>query len=164
MTIAAAGLVAQLTPTQRVALTLYGEARGSSPALRVGIGNAIQHRVTPKRASWSALTADAVCLKPGQFSCWSLAGNGGPNYQTVLSAARLVALGDTVSLEQLPVLQSCLALGAEVVTGVLEDTVSGATHYYSPRSMVPPGRVPPWAMGLTPVATIDGTKFYAGVR
>jgi hypothetical protein len=160
MTVLDADLVARLTSSQRVGLTLYGEARGSSPALRIGIGGAIANRVKANRWAWG-LTADAVCLKPAQFSCWSP--NGGlANYQTVIHAARLIVLAE--SLEHLPVLRACLALGVEVSTGVIADTVNGATHYYSPAAMVPPGRVPPWAVGLAPVATIDGTKFFSGVK
>lgn len=160
MTVLDADLVTRLTPAQRVGLTLYGEARGSSSALRIGIGSAIQNRVKANRWAWG-ITADAVCLKPAQFSCWSPKG-GLANYQTVIYAARLIVLGE--SLEALPALRACLVLGAEVSTGVLTDTVSGATHYYTPAAMVPRGRVPTWAVGLQPVATIDGTKFFAGVR
>jgi hypothetical protein len=47
---------------------------------------------------------------------------------------------------------------------VLVDTVGGATHYYSPPAMVPKGRVPSWAHGLEPVAVIDGTRLFAGVK
>lgn len=138
MTMHDADVIAQLTPAQRVGLTLYGEARGASPALRAGIAAAIENRVKAQRSRWG-LTADAVCLAPKQFSCWSPAGGGATNYQTVMNAARLVAIGS--ELETLPVLRVCLALGAEVVAGVLADTVHGATHYYSPAAMVPRNRI-----------------------
>lgn len=160
MTMQDAELVAQLTPTQRVGLTLYGEARGSSHALRTAIGAAVQNRVTAKRPRWG-LTADAVCLAHRQFSCWSVSG-GAANYQTVMQAARLVAAG--ADLSHLPVLRECLALGAEIVAAVLPDTVKGATHYYSPAAMVPRNRVPAWAIGLKPTAIIDNTHFFAGVK
>lgn len=161
MTILDVDVVAQLTPAQRVGLTLYGEARGSSKALRAAIASAIGNRVKAQRPRWG-LTADAVCLARGQFSCWSPAGNGASNYRTVMNAARLVATGGDVGT--LPVLGECLALGAEVVAAVLPDTVHGATHYYSPAAMVPRNRVPPWAVGLEPVAVVDGTRFFAGVK
>jgi N-acetylmuramoyl-L-alanine amidase len=159
MTMSDAVLIAQLTPTQVVALTLYGEARGASDALRIGIAGAIRNRVLAQRPRWG-LTAADVCRKPAQFSCWSPAG-GAPNYHAVMEAAQLLVAGGQPKHAPL---KACLVLGAEVVTSVLADTVHGATHYYSPGGMVPRDRVPAWAIGLEPVAVIDGTRFFAGVR
>lgn len=159
MTMADGDIVAQLTPAQRVGLTLYGEARGSSSALRQAIASVIVNRAKAQRRTWG-LTPDAVCLKPGQFSCWAVEG-GAANYRVVIAAAAALAAGQPVPSSTL---RKCLALGAEVVSAALQDSVHGATHYYSPAAMVPKNRVPAWAIGLTPVATIDGTKFFAGVR
>jgi N-acetylmuramoyl-L-alanine amidase len=152
-------LIAQLTPTHVVALTLYGEARGASQALRAGIASAISNRVRAQRPRWG-LTPDEICRKPTQFSCWSPAG-GVPNYRAVMDAAQLLAAGGQPRHAPL---KACLVLGAEVVAGVLADSVHGATHYYSPGGMVPRDRIPAWAIGLKPVAVIDGTRFFAGVR
>lgn len=160
MTMVDTDIVAQLTPAQRVGLTVYGEARGGSEALRLAVASAILNRARAQRPRWG-LTAAEVCLRPKQFSCWSPAG-GAANYQTVINAARLVAIG--AALDSLPALRACLALGAEVTAGVLVDTVAGATHYYAPRAMSPPGRVPAWAIGLTPVAIVDRVHFFAGVK
>lgn len=160
MTMDDAAIIGTLTPAQRVGLTLFGEARGGSPALRAAIASVIGNRVKAQRKAWG-LTADAVCLRPGQFSCWSPAG-GAENYRVVMQAVALeVSAGAAV---QSSALRACLALGAEVVAGALADTVQGATHYYSPAAMVPKGRVPAWAVGLQPVAVIDGTRFFAGVK
>jgi N-acetylmuramoyl-L-alanine amidase len=157
MTPADAALVARLTPAQRVGLTLYGECRGSSPALRCGIGSVIGNRVKARDARWG-LSADAVCLKRGQFSCWSPLG-GELNYTTVMAAVDLLLAGGPIGAT----LKTCLALGAEVAAAVLPDSVSGACFYYSPDAMRPRGRVPGWAVGLTPVAIIDRTLFFTGV-
>lgn len=159
MTLEDADLVAQLTPAQRVGLTLYGEARGSSPALREGIASVIGNRVKAKRRAWG-LTADAVCLKPWQFSCWRLEG-GAANYRVVIAAATALVAGHPVLSSTL---RTCLALGAAVVAATLPDAVHGATHYYSPAAMVPKHRVPTWAVGLEPVTVIEGTRFFAGVK
>jgi hypothetical protein len=158
MTFADAATVAQLTPAQKVGLTLYGEARGASDALRAGIASVIGNRVRAQRPRWG-LTPGDVCLAKGQFSCWSPTG-GVPNYQTVIEAVHQVFAGQPITSASL---RACLALGAEVVAGVLPDTVNGATFYYSPAAMVPRNRVPAWAVGLTPAAVIDGTRFFAGV-
>jgi hypothetical protein len=159
VTIADHDVIARLSPAQRVGVTLYGEARGTSEALRVGIASAIGNRVKAKRPRWG-LTADEVCLKPAQFSCWSPVG-GAKNYEVVMAIAQQLADGHVSTDARL---RTCLALGVEVVTGALVDTVHGATHYYSPAAMVPRTRVPTWAVGLDPVAVIDGTRFFAGVQ
>lgn len=159
MTLDESQVVGELTPAQRVGLTLYGEARGSSLALRVAIASVIGNRARAKRSAWG-LTPDAVCLKPGQFSCWSAAG-GEVNHRVVMAAARALAAGELV---RSAVLRGCLEIGETVIDGECGDAVSGATHYYSPAAMVPRHRVPTWAVGLEPVAVIDGTKFFAGVK
>ncbi len=159
MTLTDAPLIAQLTPAQRVGLTLYGEARGASSTLRAGIASAIANRVRARRPSWG-LTADEVCLRPGQFSCWTPAG-GRANYQVVIAAAQQLAAVAPITSASL---KACLALGAEVVAGALSDSVAGATHYYAPAAMVPRDRVPAWAVGLTPVARLEGTLFFTGVQ
>lgn len=153
-------IVAQLTPAQIVALTLYGEARGSSPAMRDGIASVIVNRVKARRKGWG-LTPAAVCLARMQFSCWTPLG-GASNYNHVMGVARLLAAGrSTLGIMGL---RACLSLGESVIDGERVDTVRGATHYYSPAAMVPRGRVPAWAKGLEPVAEIDGTRFFAGVK
>jgi len=151
-------LIALLTPGQRVGLTLYGEARGSSLALRAAIASVIGNRVRAQRDQWG-LTADAVCLKRGQFSCWSPAG-GVANHEFVIAAAKSMAAG----LPLTAALRTCLAIGDEVVADAFTDSVHGATHYYSPLAMIPKHRVPDWAVGLKPVAIVDSTLFFAGVK
>ncbi len=152
-------LIASLPPAAVVGLTIYGEARGASDALRAGVASAIANRVKAQRRTWG-LTAADVCRKPMQFSCWSPIG-GAANYDVVIAAAQLIASGKPIDDTRL---KACLALGAEVCAGVLVDSVYGAVSYFSPRSMIPVGRVPTWAIGLTPVAIVDGTRFYSGVK
>lgn len=152
----AADLVSSLSPVERVALTLWGEARGQSPALRAAIGSAILNRVKAQHPHWG-FTADDVCLQPKQFSCWN--DDGSRNSQTVLDAARNLLRKSGAG----PILAECLRLAARICDGTLPDTVRKATHYYSPEAMVPRNRVPAWARGLTPVAVIDSTHFFTGV-
>ena len=150
-------IVTQLTPAQCVGLTIYGEARGGSPALRAAIASVIWNRLAWGHPAWG-LTPAAICLAHGQFSCWSPTG-GAANYAAVMNVARLLVRG--IALPSFLNLRACLALGAAVVAGTHDDTVHGATFYYSPAAMVPRTRVPSWAVGREPVAVISGTKFYA---
>lgn len=151
-------VVALLSPEQRVAMTLWGEARGSSKKLREGIASAIANRAAAKNRHWG-LTPDAVCLKPWQFSCWRPEG-GKMNHVIVLGQAKRIIAGQMPP----PILADCLAIAHQVCAGTHEDSVKGATHYYAPAAMVPKDRVPDWAEGLEPVAVIDATRFYAGVK
>lgn len=154
-------LIAALSPERVVALTLWGEARGATadfdhdgiPDLLEAIASVILNRVKVQWHGWG-LTAQEVCLKPKQFSCW----NPGPdhNHQEVLNAARNLLRGGTTG----PILRQCLALAAEVCAGTLKDAVNGATSYFSPAAMVPRDRVPEWAVGREPTAVISGTRFY----
>ena len=156
-------LIAALSPRQRIALTLWGEARGSTRALREGIASVLGNRVRANRPAWG-LTLDAVCLAPRQFSCWNI----GPdhNHQMVLEAGRtlLRAASKPGGIIQGPILRECFVWADALLAGTHADTVQRATHYYAPDAMIPPGRIPLWAFGLEPVATIDGTRFFAGVR
>jgi hypothetical protein len=149
-------VIAALSPVHRVALTLWGEARGESPQLRAAIGSAILNRVKAQHPHWGFTAAD-VCLMPKQFSCWNPGFDR--NHMTVLDAARHLVRDKKAG----PILRECLELGARICDGTHPDTVRRATHYYSPIAMVPPGRVPSWARGLDAVAVIDNTHFFAGV-
>jgi hypothetical protein len=149
-----AEVLAVLSQTQIVGLTLFGEARGPSRELRHAIASVIANRVRARQQ-----TPAAVCLASRQFSCWSAAG-GAENYHAVMESARWLAAGMVPG----QLLGACLVLGSDVVSRTLADSVHGATHYYSPAAMVPKNKVPAWAIGLTPVAVIDGTRFYAGVK
>lgn len=146
--------IAALSDPQIVALTLYGEARGGTPRLRASVASVILNRVKAQHKAWG-LTAREVCLAPWQFSCWKVAG-GAANHQTVMDAAGHLLRQSTIG----PILKGCLALGAEVCTGTLTDSAHGATYYYAPAAMKPAGAVPKWAIGLEPVAIVDGTRFY----
>lgn len=148
-------VTAALANFQVVALTIWGEARGASPALRAAIASVIVNRVKQQRKAFG-LTPREVCLKPWQFSCWKAEG-GKANHDAVMAAASVLLAGDG-GLSR--TMHECVALALEVTKGILADTVQGATFYYSPAAMVPKGRMPAWAVGLTPVAEIDGTRFY----
>ena len=45
-----------------------------------------------------------------------------------------------------------LYLADGLLTGTILDRTGGATLYWAPAAMVPPGRIPAWAVGRSPVA------------
>mgnify|MGYP001002254112 CR=1 FL=1 len=144
-----------------VGLTMFGEARGdsrvdgSSLEERVAVGCVIRNRLkTPGRFGDSYQT---VCLKRKQFSCWN---ENDPNSALLWTHARNIAAALKVDD---PLLQETLFLANGIVSNILRDITNGATSYYAPRSMVPPGRVPDWAIGHEPCARIGTQLFFKGV-
>lgn len=158
MTPAERALVSRLTPEEVVGLTLWGECRSGSPALRTAIACVIQNRVAAQRERWG-LTPQDVCLTPAQFSCWWRAGGAENHARVMEQAARVV--DRQLPGGALPILRECLALAWQVTGATLEDTTRGATLYYAPDAMVPRGRIPSWAAGKSPSVIIDNTYFFA---
>lgn len=151
-----------LSDLDALALTLFGEARGEPVEGRVAVGSVIRNRVqTPRRFGQ---TFAAVCHQRAQFSCWFRFG-GEENYRLMYAMATAL-----IGHQQLPVSGAALEIYEEtryvaegIADGRIRDRVRGATHYYAPGAMVPKGRVPDWAVGLTPVAAVGGHLFFLGV-
>jgi hypothetical protein len=116
--------------------TMIGE--GGDPS---SIGHVIWNRVN---ADGYGHTPTDVVLAPNQFTPW----------QT--RARELMAI-DPSSKQY----QRAGAIVDNIVSGNDQDPTGGATHFYAPASMQPPGRVPSWASGQTPTAVIGGHRFFA---
>jgi spore germination cell wall hydrolase CwlJ-like protein len=125
-----------------LARTIYGEARGDSPAEREAIAHVIMNRVNGKGFP---KTISEVCRQPKQFSCWN---EGDPNrklIESMLPGAN-------------PVFDECLATAERVMNGTVADTTGGATHYYS-KVIGAPG----WTKGADLTTEIGILKFYRNV-
>lgn len=109
---------------------------------------------SPKRFG---ATVSAACLASAQFSCWNE--GSGANHDWLAGQVAKMKAGEAVA----DVVTDCLMASTALLEKILPDVVHGATHYYAPMSMVPTGRVPPWAVGKTPVATSGGHLFFVGV-
>src|ERR1019366_2458446 len=94
------------------------------------------------------------CLEHDQFSCWNA--NSGSNHDWLLGQVKALLTGAYVA----PIIVQCISAAQKLLDGALPDSVAGATSYYSPKSMVPEGRIPVWARGKMPVATIGGQLFF----
>lgn len=133
-----------------LALTLHHEASGEGPRGMVAVGCVIRNRAV--WGKWGG-TARDVCLAFKQFSCWRPAG-GTTNY------GRLVIHADALRAGRRP---SGMVKAFDAAAAVLRDVpdvTHGADHYFAPAAMLPPGRVPRWAEGLTPTTTIGGHVFF----
>jgi N-acetylmuramoyl-L-alanine amidase len=144
-----------LDDTAAHALTMWAEARGdasegdSSVEERIAVGWVIR-----TRALVSHTTVKAVCLAPWQFSCWNTGADA--NHRALLAAAGSLYAGVSVD----PLLRETLYLAQGILDGHLLDRTHGATHYYAPDAMKPPGRVPSWAKGKVPTARVGRQLFF----
>ncbi len=150
-----------LTSEQTVALTAWREAESrlekgkgwvpNPPEAMRDIMNVIRNRSVTK-----GLTVKGVCLKKAQFSCWAPV-QGAGNFATMMDNAQKLMAGQVAT----GMLAKCLEMAREE----FPDALQGATHYYAPASMVPPGSVPPWAVAPAQlVHEAFGHKFYNNVK
>lgn len=125
------------------AMTIYCEASGEAPEVKLAIAHVLRNRL---RAGRFGGTVAEVCLRRGQFSEW----NGDPiNNRNLLRAARVS--------ESDPVMVECLSLWDESGSGV--DPTEGATHFHETASPKPS-----WAQGAECVGQIGAFLFYRGVK
>ena len=154
-------ILQKLAPADILALTAMGEQRGDS---REGMSS-VEERlacmmVVRNRLRLPGRFGDSyrsVCLQRKQFSCWNV---GDPNRGLLMQHAYLLASGQPI-LDSLVEETRFLARGIE--SGVILDVTNGATHYYSPRSMVPSHSVPYWARDRKPCAQIGSSLYFKGV-
>lgn len=142
-----AQIKAALTAQQVVAMTIWAEARAEPIEGEVAVGCVIRNRLLrPKRF---ADTWGGVCLAKWQFSCWIPQG-GEQNYQMLMARCEAALAG----LSPWPAQQLWIAEG--IISGVVEDRVAGADHYFASWMT----KWPDWAKGLAPVTILGVHRFY----
>lgn len=161
--------LSRLTPAQALGLTGAGEARselvpgkGWRPAPAgdmAAVMWTVRNRLDSSPSRFGTTIPD-VCFEPSQYSCWNP--RSGENHDWLLGEAWAVLDGDP-GRPPAPVVQACVSAAAGILGGIVPDPTAGATHYYAPLSMVPPGRIPAWARGRTPCATVGQHLFFKGV-
>lgn len=144
------GAAIGLSELEVLVLTLHHEASGEGRRGMLAVGCVIRNRAA--WGKWGPTLRDA-CLAFKQFSCWRPAG-GTTNYGRLVMHADALRAG-----RRPPVLQAAFDC-AQAVLADVEDETRGADHYFAPAAMLPKGRVPAWAAGVTPTATIGGHVFY----
>lgn len=163
-----AEVLAALDDRQALALTAWAEARqvprgipsDHSPVEEL---IAVMVVVRNRAAKQSTRSYKTVCLAPFQFSCWN-AGSGSNHDALLVLAEQLVGaagalqnaemptdprtrgrMGNAPALD--PLVRECLYLADGVIAGTLIDRTNGATSYWAPAAMHPPGSQPVWANG-----------------
>lgn len=158
--------LARLTDAQVLGLTGAGEARamfvpghGWQPAPIENMQAVMATAINRAKADPARFGADVrdVCFEHAQYSCWNP--KSGANHDWLLSQAAAILAGRSVA----PIVRDCISAAARLLEGIVPDPVNGATSYYSQVSMIPPGRVPVWARGQTPVATVGDHLFFVNV-
>ncbi len=124
-----------------VAKTLWGEARGESSDGLIGVGCVIRNRVF--NPAWWGNTYEDVCLKSGQFSCWT-------------EEAEAMKFLD---VKKDPQGRECAWVAIGVIYNCLMDLTKGADHYLA-KWMLDKGVAPKWAVIHQPVAVIGHHAFY----
>ena len=135
-------LVKQLPLPMRIALTVYGEARGESEQGKIAV-------------AWVCLNRERNdnpfddILDPLQFSCWNY---GDKNFDKILALMPFNLI-----------FAECLDIAYGVYFGKLPDPTGGATNYYAPElmRMIDPksGGKPAWAKDMTTTTVIGGHVF-----
>lgn len=142
-----AAIKAALTAAQVVGMTIWAEARAEPIEGEVAVGCVIRNRLLrPKRFND---TWQEVCLDKWQFSCWIPQG-GEANYRMLMARCEAAQEGT------LPWPRQQMWIADGIISGAIEDRVSGGDHYYASWLSKPPA----WAKGLTPVAVLGVHRFY----
>ncbi len=139
------------TAVEVLARTLYGEARGELVRGKEAVAAVVMNRVRRAKQRggyWWGSSAEEVCLRPWQFSCWN---ESDPNRKKILA----VGQGTDKNNRNF---QSCLRIARRTLAGTLKDPTGGATHYHAK------GMTPPWARDRKPSAEIGHYRFYNNVE
>jgi len=142
------------------ALTVYGEARGSTQGDREAIAHVIINRAVSQKwwgrgvPSLADHSLAAVCLKAMQFSCWN---HNDPNARklSTLRKEYKTAVRD-------PHCRAALKAVIDAVDGWVTDPTGGATHYLT-TNLHKTSRAPSWSRGL-PYVEIGAHRFFKGVE
>jgi N-acetylmuramoyl-L-alanine amidase len=125
-----------------VARTVWAEARGEPWLGQVAVAWVIRNRASCP--GWWGTDLISVCRAPAQFSCW---------HDEQLE--RLTQAGFHERSFRIAYAATIVAL-----EGIMQDPTHGATHYYSPKGMKPPGSVPKWVSGMDATVTIGNHEFF----
>lgn len=146
-------LVEKATEPQRVAGTLYAEARSEPVQGIIGVANVIRNR--SRQPQRFGVSISDVVTAPKQFSCWHP--RGGPaNYQRLLVLMHMFVDGKQIT--DLAA-RECIGIAQLMLGDYLRDNTKGALHYHT-KHLKPR---PSWALGHEISAAIGNHLFYSTV-
>jgi N-acetylmuramoyl-L-alanine amidase len=147
-------LVEQATEPQRVAATLWAEARSEPVQGIVAVANVIRNRARQPQRFGSSFSD--VVTRPWQFSCWHPKG-GQRNYDRLTSLMQQFVEGKQIT--DLAA-RECIGITHLMLNDYLRDATKGAVHYHTAKLQPRPA----WAMGHVPSAQIGSHLFYSTVK
>jgi len=127
-------VVKQLTDSEAMILTVYGEARGESIEGQVAVMNVIINRAHNRH-----LSIKEICFQPLQFSCWNA---NDPNFPVLKELAEKTMIDDIPDIGNMPQIKY-------LVAGVLGKYFPDLTHgseYYMTTSLFHSEQRPHWAL------------------
>ena len=128
-----------------MALTMWGEARGSGEEGMRAVGHVIDNR----RRAGERFVTDTVS-EAYQFSCWNA---GDPNLRAMQSIDDLPRTGEAWRMWQ-----SARRIADEILSGRSQDPTGGALFYHAAYVS------PRWSRGVPPAAQIGNHVFFLTVR
>lgn len=154
-------LVEKATEPQRVAATLWAEARSEPVQGIIAIANVIRNRVKADlhgdgKPDWWGENFSGVCLAPHQFSCWTVKG-GELNYTRLLGLMQQFAKGGPITE---PSARECIGIAHLAIGDYLRDNTKGSMHYHT-ATMSPR---PKWTKGKAPTIQVGRHVFYQGIE
>ncbi len=136
-----------------LARAIWGEARGASKLVCIGVGCSIRNRLGTKSKVGLRNTYHKIILENSQYSAfWEKSGN-----DSNLKALR-DPLGATKNLADHNKWKEIYFIAEQIINGEILDSTKGANHYYSKitKKYVPPY----WATKKTFTVKIDNTYFH----
>lgn len=146
-------LVEKATEPQRVAATLWAEARSEPVQGIIAVANVIRNR-TQKPKRFGESFSDVVTAK-AQFSCWTPKG-GERNYARLLKLMQQFASGEAIADAGA---RECIGIAHLVLGNYLRDNTKGSQFYHT-ATLTPR---PTWAKGHVPVVQVASHVFYNDV-
>lgn len=113
--------ISQLSDTEILALTIYGEARGEPIEGQIAVANVINNRFLNNPKKYKSISE--VCLEPLQFSCWNM---NDPNYTMLLELGSQIFYGpvpDNFTLKQ------CVWIATGIINDSLLDNTKRSKNY-----------------------------------
>lgn len=160
-------ILQKLTDQAALGLTAWAEGRGdwrqghSSVEERIAVMLVVRHRLKRwQRFGAASPSYKSVCLAPKQFSCWNPSTTD-KNHLMLMAMAAQEAQGQPLTDA---LVNETIWLAGGIISNIIQDTIGGADHYYAPKAMVPPGRVPSWAVrdgrALPALAIVGDQQFF----
>ncbi len=139
-----------LSDTQLLGLTIFGEARGESQEGKIAVGSVILERV--EHRDWDGKTIKEVCLMPYQFSCFL---PSDPNFPKLTAVAKDYDHRLDVSES----LMTCYVIANGLIKGtLLRDPIILTTHATQYKTI---DCKAVWEKDFRKVATIGHHDFYS---